>query len=166
MKRNSKVAIIGVIILVLFCSICLFIPRETETIPVLPQNPHYLTHDEVTIITYKEPYTAFVQYFPSDVKIITDTEHLLVSLTDGWDDENIDFDLARGMDSVGKEHLAVARVVNNKYEIRAYQDIGLENFAYVSASCAVTDYSLEDLYAGIENTIRSYEKENREIKLS
>lgn len=162
--KTKTILIFGVLALLILALVC-FQPAQ-ETQPILPQNPHYLTHDEVTIITYKEPYTAFVQYFPSDAKIIADTEHLLVSLTEGWDDENIDFDLARGMDSVGKEHLAVARVVNNKYEIRAYQDIGLENFAYVSASCAVTDYSLEDLYAGIENTIRSYEKENREIKLS
>ena len=151
-----------VVLVVLF----LLLPQKEQPQIILPENPTFTTHEQVTTITYKEPYEAFVQYFPSEESITTDTEHLLMLLTENWGNEEIDFSLTRGMDTIGGEHLAIARVINNQYEIRAYQNIGQDYFAYVTVTCEITEFSLDEIYAGIENTIRVYEKNNREIQLS
>ena len=153
LKKKIAVSMVCIVVLFVLAGIYLHTPQQTETQIIIPINPQHATHEEITTITYKEPYEGFVQYFPSEEKTITNTEYLLVLLTEGWEDVNIDFSLARGMDSIGREHLAVARIVDGKYEIRAYQDIGLDNYAYVSASCSVTEYSLDEIYAGIKHEI-------------
>ena len=170
-QKNPKVSCWG---LAVFCIMVMLVliftmphdnPQTSNAI-VMPQNPSYSTLEEVVTITYSEPYNATIQYYVSEEKIITDTEYLLTLLADDWDDSNFDMTLARGMDSVGKEHLAIAKTVGDKYEIRAYQDVGLDYFAYVTVTCDITEHSLGNLYAGIEHVIRSYEKEHREIVLN
>ena len=141
-------------------------PQSEPVIAITPNNPIFTANGHVTTITYKEPYEAFIQYSPSEESVTTDTEYLLLLLTEDWENAYIDFALDRGIDSVGGEHLAIARVVDDKYEIRAYQNVGQDYFVYVTASCAITEFSLDEIYAGIGNIIRKYEKDNREINLS
>lgn len=140
-------------------------PKPLAEDVITPQKPRYVTHDEIVTITYDSPYKATVQYLISEKKTTTETEHLLLLLTKGWENEDIDCSIKRGMDTIGREYVAVARINEGRYEIRAYQNVGNEYFAYVTTFSEITEYSLEELYAGIENIIKSFEKNNREIQL-
>lgn len=50
------------------------------------------------------------------------------------------------------------------WDMFSYNTRGRKNSTYVSVSYYLTEYSFEELYASIENTIPSYEKENRKIR--
>ena len=166
--KDPKVSFWGILALCILIMVIVLhtIPHDNNNPNRIatPQNPKYSVTEEIVTITYTEPYECIVQYFPSEEKVIADTEYLLMLLAEDWGNADIDISLSRGMDSVGREHLVIAKTIGDKYEIRAYQDIGLDTFAYVTASCSITDYSLGELYAGIEQVIRTYEKEHREIK--
>lgn len=100
---------------------------------------------------------ATIQYYISTLPTTSNAEYVITQLLKGWENEEVDIILNTSMDYAGREQIALSKPTDEGYEIRAYQNVGLDYMAYVSIVYEA-DAEPEQAYAEISSLVRAHAK--------
>lgn len=123
------------------------IGSTTLTLPIAPE---YYEKDNISRITFTQPYEATIEYFNSPVAVTTSPEEQIKELLGEWEESDVEMLTNVQLNTMGLKNIVVCKKHDEHYEIRAYQDIGNENMLYVNIKYPQTPFSTEEIYSSAQ----------------